>query len=171
MKKAQYLTHRNMARVLAFTSSEVLIDNELISLLGEKDRSDGTYRVDIYLVQQIGQITMDMYDSISHSHASKVAFFKAAIAQGLFCGASVKSDFGFGYRRASSGELHLERCPITFFAMPRINELAGSLSDVLVLVNISPRFTITGAGKIQYTGIKRERDGNGGSTPTICKLR
>lgn len=149
---------RNFRNVLAFTSSEVLIDSELTSLLGEDDRSDSTRRVDIYLIQESNDISFNTYSAVSGCRSSKATFFKRAHALGLICGASLKSDFGLSSRRESSGELHLDRCPITFFAIPQINERAGTLSDVLVLVNVCPRFSVTGSGKIRYVGLKRGVD-------------
>lgn len=136
------------AQVMAFTSSEVLIDEELAGLLGEADRREGVRRADLYLIEASGVITFDMY----RATASRAAFFKQACRLGLVSGASVKSDLGVGNRRSSSGALHLDHCPITFFALPRVNELAGTLSDVLVCVNLRSRFSVSDSGRIRYLG-------------------
>lgn len=159
-----------MGHILALTSSEVLIDSELTSLLGEDDRGGGTRRVDLYLIHETGTITLEVYRSLS-THASKVAFLKTAHACGLLCGASVKSDFSFSHRRSTSGELHLEHCPITFFAIPHVNERSGTLSDVLVLVNVRSRFSVTTAGKIQYSSMKRTINNAVHGLPSIDDLR
>ena len=60
---------------------------------------------------------------------------------------SIKSDLGLRNRRTTSGELHLDRCPIVLFAMPRINAHTGAMSDIVVYAGAP-----TGAGRICYVG-------------------
>ena len=139
---------RERGRLLVFTSAELLLDTELVALFGEADRAEGARRADAYLVVEEGAITYDAFlatDDMS-------AFFKGAARLGLVVGVSIKSDLGLRARRATSGELHLDRCPIVLFALPRVNERAGAMSDVMVYANVRPRFAVTPTGKICYVG-------------------
>ena len=78
---------REVGRILMFTSSEMLIDRELVLLLGEEDRREGVRRADAYLILERDGITFDAYSAIAGSQTSRAAFFKAAHALGLVCGA------------------------------------------------------------------------------------
>lgn len=142
---------RDHGSLLAFTSSELLLDCELVALLGEDDRPESARRVDVYLIVEEGAITFDAFSSIAACRASAAAFFKQAFHLGLVVGASVKSDLGLRNRRTTSGELHLDCCPIVLFALPRVNRRAGTLSDVMVYANVCPRFSVA-TGKIRYLG-------------------
>ena len=142
---------RDHGSLLAFTSSELLLDRELVALLGEEDRPESARRVDVYLIVEEGAITFDAFSSIAACRASAAAFFKQALRLGLVVGASVKSDLGLRNQRATSGELHLDSCPIVLFALPRVNRCARTLSDVMVYANVCPRFSVA-TGKIRYLG-------------------
>ena len=96
-----------------------------------------------------------------------VAFFKMAHALGLIVGASVKSDLGFRNRRTSSGELHLDRCPILLFVLPRFNARAGAMSDLIVCANMYPRFAVSEAGAVRYVGSATE----GGTLDNVTDVR
>ena len=124
-------------------------------MLGEGDRRESARRVDAYLVEErdAAAITYATYTAAAATgRAALVVFFKRAHRLGLIVGASIKSDLGLGNRRTTSGELHLDRCPLVFFALPRVNERAGAMSDVLVRVNVRPRFTVSGSGRVRYLG-------------------
>ena len=86
------------------------------------------------------------------SRASLALFFKRAYRLGLVSGAGVKSDLGLANRRTTSGELHGDRCPILFFAMPCVNEHAATLSDMAVYVNLCVHVPVTASGKVRYLG-------------------
>jgi hypothetical protein len=139
-------------RVMAFTSSEMLVDDELVRLFGEADRRESVRRVDIYIIEAQAPVTFEAYCAACGDRAAQATLFKHAHALGLVCGGSVKSDFGLTNRRTSSGELHLDHCPLLFLAIPRVNEIARTLSDVVVCVNVCPHFPVTGAGKVCYVG-------------------
>ena len=142
-------------RLLAFTSSELLLDTELVAMLGEDDRRESARRVDAYLVEErdAAAVTYAAYAAAAATgRAALAVFFKRAHRLGLIVGASIKSDMGLGNRRTTSGELHLDRCPLVFFALPRVNERAGAMSDVLVRVNVRPRFAVSGSGRVRYLG-------------------
>ena len=100
------------------------------------------------MIVEDGAITFEAYTSCRTSVAT---FFKQAVRLGLVVGVSVKSDFGLRNQRATSGELHLDRCPIVLFLLPHVNERAGTLSDVMVYANVHPRFSVA-SGKIRYLG-------------------
>jgi hypothetical protein len=140
---------RERGRLLAFTSSELLLDAELVSLLGEADRREGGRRADAYIIAEEGEVTFDAY-TLSDSAGREASFFKMAHSLGLVVGASVKSDLGFRNRRATSGELHADRCPILLFVLPRVDERAGAMSDLVVLASDS--FPVSGAGAVRYVG-------------------
>jgi hypothetical protein len=111
---------RERSRLLAFNSAELLLDGELVALLGEADRREGARRADAYLIAEEEAVTWDAHRAAAvQGRASEAAFFKHAHRLGLVVGVSVKSDLGFRNRRESSGELHLDRCPIVLFALPR----------------------------------------------------
>ena len=80
----------------------------------------------------------------------------------------MKSDFGLSNKRVSSGELHLDHCPVTFFALPRVN--GASLSDVVVCANIRPRFSVTGAGKVRYVGQQPAKGGCDAGRHTLTTI-
>ena len=136
-------------------------------MLGEGDRCEGTRRADAYLIAEAGAITFDAY-ALAATAGRAATFFKQACALGLVVGASIKSDLGFRNRRASSGELHLDRCPIVLFALPRLNERAGVVSDVVVCANVCPRFSVS-AGAIRYVGAAS--DCAAGSIRTVDEAR
>lgn len=142
---------RDRAHILAFTSNEFLLDQELVSLLGEGDRLVGGRRADAYIVAEEGNISFDSY-LLSSSTGKQACFFKTAHRLGLVVGVSIKSDFGFQNKRSTSGELHIDRCPIVLFAIPRFNNRAGSMSDVVVCANALPRFSVSEGGSILYVG-------------------
>ena len=158
---------RDKGRLLAFTSSELLLDADLVAMLGEGDRCEGTRRADVYMIAEAGAITFDAY-ALAATAGQATTFFKHACTLGLVVGASVKSDFGFRNRRASSGELHLDRCPIVLFALPRFNERAGVVSDMVVCANVCPRFSVS-AGAIRYVGAAS--DCAGGSIRSVDEVR
>jgi hypothetical protein len=66
---------RDHGSLLAFTSSELLLDRELVALLGEDDRPESARRVDVYLIVQEGAITFDAFSSIAACRAAAAAFF------------------------------------------------------------------------------------------------
>ena len=136
---------RERGRLLLFTSAEVLVDRELVESLGEADRTEVTRRADAYLILEEGAITFDAYHAAQA--AARRALFKQAARLGLVVGVSIKSDLGLRNRRTTSGELHLDRCPIVLFAMPRINAHTGAMSDIVVYAGAP-----TGAGRICYVG-------------------
>jgi hypothetical protein len=140
---------RERGRLLAFTSSELLLNAELVSLLGEADRREGGRRADAYIIAEEGEVTFDAY-TLSASAGREASFFKMAHSLGLVVGASVKSDLGFRNRRTTSGELHADRCPILLFVLPRVDERAGAMSDLVVLASDS--FPVSGAGAVRYVG-------------------
>ena len=131
----------------------MLLDDELVAMLGEGDRRESARRVDAYLIEARGAVTYDAYaHAAAAGEGALASFFKRAHQLGLVVGASVKSDLGLGNRRTASGELHLDRCPLVFFALPRVNERAGAMSDMLVRVNVRPRFSVSDSGRIRYLG-------------------
>ena len=121
---------RERGRLLLFTSAEVLIDRELIELLGEADRTEVTRRADAYLILEEGALTFDAYHTVEA--AARPTFFKQAVRLGLMVGVSIKSDLGLRNRRSTSGELHLEQCPLVLLALPRIDVRTNAMSDVVV---------------------------------------
>jgi len=144
---------RERGHVLVFTSVEFLLDGELVALLGEADRREGVRRADAYLVVQEAGITWPVHRAAAaEGRASEAAFFKRAHRLGLVVGVSVKSDLGFRNRRESSGELHLDHCPLVLFVLPRINACAGALCDVVVRANVRRRLAPTPSGAIRYVG-------------------
>ena len=142
------VVNREQGRIAAFTSSEVLLDEELARLAGEADRKEGSRRADVYLIDSNTEFSLNAYESLVGPLARKT-FFKHAFGHGVVVGASVKSDLGLRDKRTSSGELHLDYCPVTFFAIPRINEYAGTLSDIAVCA--ATHFPVS-AGRICYLG-------------------
>lgn len=160
---------RQRARLLAFTSSEFLLDGELVALLGEADRAEGVRRADAYLIVEEGDITFAAFQSLALCDTPSLslchAFFKQAVRRGLVLGVSIKSDLGLRNQRSTSGELHLAHCPIVLFALPRINERAGTLSDVMVYANAWPRFSVA-SGKIRYLGPQPIKASDGRRTLT-----
>jgi hypothetical protein len=142
-------------RLLAFTSSELLLDDELVAMFEERDRRESARRVDAYMIEEssMAAVTYTAYTAAAEAgRATLATFFKRAHRLGLIVGASIKSDLGFRNRRVTSGELHLDRCPLVFFALPRVNERSRAMSDVLVRVNVRPRFSVSGSGCVRYLG-------------------
>ena len=149
---------RERGGILAFTAAEFLLDAELIALLGEADRCEGNRRADAYLVvvdeDAVGAtaITFDAFAAVAASRTATVHFFKRAFHTGCVVGVTIKSDLGLRNRRSTSGALHLYRCPIVLWALPRVNERASAMSDIVVYANVRGRFSLTPTGGVCYVG-------------------
>ena len=63
-------------------------------------------------------------------------------------------------KRSTSGALHLDRCPLVLFALPRVNERARAMCDVAVRVRSHRgRRTATRRESLATVGAKMDAEG------------